>query len=362
MKKKKNKKSTICLTMIVKNEASCIAKCLNHMKDYIDYWVICDTGSVDNTVNIIKETMAGIPGEVLHHQWQDFATNRNLGIEAAKEKADYTLIMDADDSLIVEDKNIFNNLNKDAYRLKIKHGTLEYYRPQLIKNTIDFKYKGVLHEYIELPQCEYVQLDGCYIQTSFNGARSRNPNKFKDDAEVLEKALIVEPNNDRYRFYLAQSYRDAGMDLKAIENYEKRAMMGGWREEIFISLLEAAKAKERLGFNIYDIECAYLKASYTHPGRAEPLYYLSKLFRCTNNMIKAYCYAKLSLQIPKPEEALFLEEDCYYYKRLDELGICSYYIGHIDEGRYACEELLKLNIPIEEKQRIENNLRFYLKK
>jgi len=356
------KKPTICLTMIVKNEETCIARSLNHMKEFIDYWIICDTGSTDNTVKVIEETMKGIPGEVLHHEWQDFSTNRNLGIEASRAKADFILIMDADDSLIVEDKNIFNNLDKDAYRIKIRHGNLEYYRPQLIKSSIDFKYKCVLHEYIELPPCEYVQLDGCYIQTSFNGARSRNPNKFIDDAKVLEAALLKEPDNVRYVFYLAQSYRDANIDIKAIENYEKRANMGGWNEEIYISLYESGKAKERLGLPTYDIESTYLKATYANPKRAEAYCALAKYFRLKGNNIKAYCYAKLALSVPKPIEGLFIEETCYAYNRFDEMGIIAYYLDHFKEGKEACEYLLTLNLPENERVRVENNLKFYLLK
>lgn len=356
------KNKTICLSMIVKNEEACIAKCLNYMKPYLDYWIICDTGSSDNTIQVIQETMKDIPGEVLQHEWQDFATNRNLGIEASRTKADYTLIMDADDSLIVEDSAAFDNLDKDAYRVKIKHGNLEYYRPQLIKNSIDFKYKSVLHEYIELPPCSYSILDGCYIQTSFSGARSRNPNKFLDDAKVLEAALEKEPDNARYAFYLAQSYRDSGNDLKAIENYEKRAQMtNGWIEEVFISLYEIGKAKERLKLSTYEIESSYLRAYYSLPYRAEPLCNLAKFFRLKNNFNKAYCYAKEAEKIQKPREGLFVEHDCYDWKILDEISISAYYVNQKEDGKVACEKLLAMNLPEREKERIKKNYEFYLK-
>ena len=47
---------TICLNMIVKDESHIIKKTLNNICDNIklDYWVICDTGSTDNTIQIIK--------------------------------------------------------------------------------------------------------------------------------------------------------------------------------------------------------------------------------------------------------------------------------------------------------------------
>ena len=49
-------KTTICLNMIVKDEAHIIQKTLENILYYVDldYWVICDTGSTDDTVNIIE--------------------------------------------------------------------------------------------------------------------------------------------------------------------------------------------------------------------------------------------------------------------------------------------------------------------
>ena len=57
---------TIALVMIVKDEEDTIKKCLSSVAPYISHWVIVDTGSSDNTLNVIRETMGelGIPGEL----------------------------------------------------------------------------------------------------------------------------------------------------------------------------------------------------------------------------------------------------------------------------------------------------------
>ena len=47
----------------------------------------------------------------------------------------------------------------------------------------------------------------------------------------------------RYRFYLAQSYRDFGELDKALEHYLARAELGFWQEEVFISLYSAASLR-----------------------------------------------------------------------------------------------------------------------
>jgi len=44
----------LCLCMIIKNESKIIKKCLNSIADYLDYWIISDTGSTDGTQDIIK--------------------------------------------------------------------------------------------------------------------------------------------------------------------------------------------------------------------------------------------------------------------------------------------------------------------
>ena len=50
-------KTTICLNMIVKNESHIIIDTLKNLCSYIDfsYWVISDTGSTDNTKELIIE-------------------------------------------------------------------------------------------------------------------------------------------------------------------------------------------------------------------------------------------------------------------------------------------------------------------
>jgi glycosyltransferase involved in cell wall biosynthesis len=72
------KQPTICLTMIVKNESKVIRRCIDSVKDYINYWVIVDTGSTDGTQDLVKEIMDeyGIPGELHERPWVDFGHNR----------------------------------------------------------------------------------------------------------------------------------------------------------------------------------------------------------------------------------------------------------------------------------------------
>ena len=55
------KTTTLCLCMIVKNESHIILETLSSVRKYIDYWVICDTGSTDNTVDPVSYTHLTLP-------------------------------------------------------------------------------------------------------------------------------------------------------------------------------------------------------------------------------------------------------------------------------------------------------------
>ena len=114
------KKKSICLTMIVKNEVKTIQRCIESVEKFIDYWVIVDTGSTDGTQEIIQNLMKekGIPGELHEREWVDYSTNRNQSLELAKGKADYRLIIDADDVLAYKDENVFNDLEKTEKLIK----------------------------------------------------------------------------------------------------------------------------------------------------------------------------------------------------------------------------------------------------
>src|SRR5436190_21012115 len=104
---------SICLCMIVKNEANVLARCLASCRELIDYWVICDTGSTDGTQELIRHELAGTPGELHEHEWVDFGHNRSELMKLARGKADYLLLIDADMTVVQE--QALPKLRADSY-------------------------------------------------------------------------------------------------------------------------------------------------------------------------------------------------------------------------------------------------------
>lgn len=246
MKQKNNCNSSICLNMIVKDESHVIEKTLNNLCNYIDfsYWVISDTGSTDNTKELIINFFKNknIPGELVEHTWKDFSHNRNKALECAYNKTDYVLIFDADDK-INGDFMLPKELTLDGYNLKFGNEICVYERTLLVNNRIKWEYVGVLHEVIVCRESNFhiALLEGnYYLDSGRSGARNNDPNKYIKDAKVLENAHKEAVENDdelqiRYSFYCAQSYKDCGEAEKAIEWYKKRIDYGGWWQELYYS-------------------------------------------------------------------------------------------------------------------------------
>jgi glycosyltransferase involved in cell wall biosynthesis len=335
-----NNKS-ICLNMIVKDEKDVIERCLASVKPFIDYWVIVDTGSTDGTQQVIKEFLKDVPGELYERPWLNFGHNRNEALQLAKFKADYVLIMDADDFLTYAQDFKFPALEKDGYHFIFDDCGSNYYRTQLVNNHINWQWYGVLHEYLGSTESKsYEDLKGITYVRYYDGARSKDPEKYLKDVQVLEDALKKEPGNLRYAFYLAESYRSAQLFEKAIEAYEKRVALGGWDEEVFWSLLQIGYLKELLEKPGKEIVDAYTKAFEFRPTRAEPLYHIARYFRNIGYFHAANVYALQGLSIPKPNDLLFVESWVYDYGLLFEYSIIAYWVEDYLAAQKASRDLL----------------------
>ena len=90
---------TICFITMCKNEQHCIQNTLESVYKYIDYWVVCDTGSTDRTCEIVTEFFKtkDIPGELFVNEWRSFHENKSIMFEKGYNKSDYLLHFDADD-------------------------------------------------------------------------------------------------------------------------------------------------------------------------------------------------------------------------------------------------------------------------
>lgn len=354
-------RTTLCLDMIVKNEAHVIRRCLDSVRPFIDYWVIVDTGSTDGTQDVIRAHFHDIPGELHERPWRDFGTNRSEAIALARGRAEYSVVMDADHVLAAPHGFSFRDLAADGYFITHRYAGVQYGLATLLCDRIAWRYEGVLHEYVtaDVPH-RFVPLAGPWVDVYHEGARSRDPRTYLKDVAVLEAALANEPGNTRYAFYLAQSLKDAGEWSRALAAFRRRAIMGGWDEEAWHARYQAAQIAERLDLPAAEIERAYLEAFNARPSRAEPLVQLARWHRLRQEWALALLYARAAVAIEPPTDQLFVEEAVYAWRALDELSIAAWHAGAREEGRRATERLVSEGrFPPSERERIVKNLAWY---
>lgn len=327
--------TTLCLNMIVKNESKIITRLLESVSDIIDQYCICDTGSTDNTVDLIRAFFKekGIPGKIVNEPFQDFGYNRSFSLKACESMdADYILLLDADMIFQLNPKitaqQFKQGLTADAYHIYQGTEHFFYKNVRIVKNRMGFSYWGVTHEYVKAPdgaKYEQFERDYCFINDIGDGGCKDD--KFLRDVRLLSKGLEEHPNNDRYTFYLANSLRDSGQHEKAIETYKKRVQLGGWIEEIWQSYYNIGKCYKHMD----DMPRAvyyWLEAYNVFPCRIENLYEVVQYYRHRGQHNLAYTYYSLGDYERKKNKTwdyLFLQKDIYDYKLDYELSIIGYY-------------------------------------
>ena len=372
--RKPSKSYTICLNMIVKNESHIIVKTLDNLCNYIEFdaYYISDTGSTDNTMDLIRDffKQRNIPGYIEQVEWRDFGFNRTLALQMAFNKTDYLFIFDADDA-IHGDFRMPRDLIHDAYQLKLGQSFV-YMRTLIVNNRKRWKYVGVLHEYIACVDKEESSdaIQGnYYVESGRIGSRNLDPDKYIKDAAVLERGFNEECKNangggggggggggsggsggrplaERYAFYCAQSWMDAGPAYidKAIEWYLRVLSQNNWNQEKYYSALCLGNLYERKG-DKYNMLKYYCKTMEYDEERIEGIACLMESLRADGNhvMVNAL-YHKYKNYNKNPVNKLFLSIDKYNDIIEYNNSISAFYISDKRSGYECCKTILRHNI------------------
>jgi glycosyltransferase involved in cell wall biosynthesis len=371
------KKPTIVFATMCKNEEHCILETLKSVAPYIDHWVVCDTGSTDKTISIVKKFFKekGIPGKLYQDEWVGFDHNKTLMMSRAKDKADYIMHLDADDQLVGEFKFSPEESGKDTYHIPVRRGGSEWKALILFKGSYTWKFCGVAHTTIkalEIPSYNTGDLShyGYYISGEGIGSRAFDPKKYLYDAERLQKqfwdTLVSDPDglNNRSIFYTAQSYMDYGMYKEGLQwNRLYLKIRDNWVEEAFEAQMRVSRCLMALDADLNEIIFEMDKAIEIFPDRSEPYVHLGRYLNQKGQHELAYKYLKQATRNnivnAKNKYILFVNQYCYGKHINDELSVACYWTNRFEEGFNYLNQIINDPEFESQQERLNTNLQHF---
>jgi glycosyltransferase involved in cell wall biosynthesis len=352
------KRHTITFATMCKDEAHCIRDTLESVYKYIDNWVVCDTGSTDDTIKVVTDffTEKGIPGEVFIDEWVSFDVNKTKLFERCYGRSDFILHLDSDDVLVGDFNFQTVDGTKDTYYLMTKKGNTSYKCLVIFTNRKKWRFVGVAHTTIHIIGENYkasteLVSDDFYLLCRDTGARSADPRKYHKDAEKLQKqfwdTLYNDPDglNNRSVFYTAQSYMDAGEldeSLKWLCLYIK--LQNTWIEEVYECYLRIGQILMAKGKPYQEIKNQIMKANTIFPDRAEGYYILGKHANDLRMSEEGYNMLKIAKDLRYDQATskycLFVRKNCYGKYCYDEYSVSCYWTGRYQEGKEYLEKVL----------------------
>jgi glycosyltransferase involved in cell wall biosynthesis len=361
----------LILTQIMKNEAHVAERMLNSIKSIVDGIVVIDTGSTDDSINVVRSwgEANGIETYVFERPFDNFENSRNYSFQKAREiflnKNDgniyYNFWLDFDEQIVVDQKFNKQAIDKDLYMFSTYIGKMFYTRNELCRLDKPFKFWGPVHEYIicETNNITSGLMEGITVNVKMDGGswKGNIADKYKKHAAVLEDYIDNKDRNSRWVFYTAQSYHDsASIPDNKVENeerlrralkyYKERVMRtDGYEEERFYSQFRLGTIKRALEFPWSETMNEFLKAYSMDPLRGEPIKAIIDYYLSVGEWNNAYLFSKAAKgtfhgKNPYPTRLLFVDESLYTWRLLEVHSAACFYTGRKQEATDTYNELL----------------------
>ncbi|AKL96919.1 glycosyl transferase, family 2 [Clostridium aceticum] len=326
---------TISLCMIVKNEESVIARCLDSVKDLVDEIIIVDTGSTDKTKAIVKK----YTDKVLDFKWiDDFAAARNYSYSKATK--DYILWLDADDVILKEDQINFlqlkQNLNPDVDVVMMQynadfdvygHPTLSYFRERLSKRIKNYRWHEPVHEYLEI--------NGKIINSDIAITHKReSTSSFDRNLSIYEKVISKGiPLSTRGLYYYARElYYHEKYDEAIIYFTKFLDTEMGWVEDNICACYHLSLCYQYKNERANRLESLLKSFKYDNP-RAEICCQLGYYYMEIDDYERAILWYTLATQLKKPTDHWgFVLHDFWDFVPNLQLCVCYDKLGNQQEA------------------------------
>lgn len=339
--------------MIVKDEASILTRLAHSVRGHIDFWTIVDTGSTDNTMDMVELLFGQMAGQLLEHEFDGYGPSRTAALRAAEDRTEWMLVLDADDTF---HGKIDLETTADCVEAEMRQGDMRFWLPKLLRSNRGWESRGRTHEYYTSPIASRpVRTASFWIE--HHGDGTGRAEKFDRDIRLLTLDWDEEPN-PRSAFYLARTYDDVGDQPQAIEWYRTRLNLKGWAEETFY-------AQYRLGVNLLGIGAkeegtGHLWSAWgMRPNRAEPAVALAEHYRLTQQWVLAWAAASLAQAYYDDADGGLFVDVTMAWRIPYEVSIAAWYTGHLEEGLKAMQALEGFSIQEPYASSIRSNREFY---
>jgi len=356
-----NKDNILCydnllhLTMIVKNAGDSLDDVLKHNFSLFDRWTILDTGSTDNTIDIINSVLVGKKkGQLFQEPFINFRDSRNRCIDLAGNECKFIIMLD-DTYKIEQDLRKFlitvrGDQFSDSFSLYIKSNDSEYGSNRIIKSDSGLRYIYKLHEVIS-PKNNInviIPMHWTYIfdyRSDYMEKRTMDRKKY--DLKILHEMVEDEPNDSRALYYLGQTYNLLDRYESALEFFLKRVdhQDEGFIQEKIDACFEAARVCNfKLNYPWEECEKLYKKAYDMDPSRPDSLYFIGIHYYLDKQYTIAYEYMKKAFEIGYPIHCQYsLKPTLSYYYLPKFLAELSFMFENENLGKECCDLFLSKN-------------------
>ena len=305
-----NYDNLIHYTMIVKNAGDDFENVLTKNLPLIDRWTILDTGSTDNTIEIINRVLVGKKKGSLHREpFINFKDSRNRCLDLAGKDCKFLLMLD--DTYVVEGDlhkfldTVRGDQFSDTFSLFIRSDDVCYTSNRIVKSETNLRYIYKIHEVITPKNninviVPYTHSNVFDVRSDYMQTRTMDRKLY--DIEVLKQELEEEPNDPRALYYLGQTYNLLDKKELALEYYIKRVNHPeeGFLQEKIDACFESARMSNfHLGKPWDECEKLYLQSFEMDKTRGDALYFLGIHYYLESdpenefkNKKKAYEYMK----------------------------------------------------------------------
>jgi hypothetical protein len=301
----------INLCIMVKNGGPQFEQMLTNNLNLIDSWTILDTGSTDNTIDIINNVLVGKKnGNLYQEPFINFRDSRNRLLELAGTTCKFNLMLD--DTYVIKGdlREFLNEIRSDQYSnsftLFIHSDDTKYGSNRITKSNSGLKYVHKIHEVITEQNNINVVIpeNRAYIfDERYDYMNTRTMDRKQLDLQLLFEEIDEDPNNPRAYYYLAQTYNQIEDYEKAFFYFIKRYEFSnsGFIQERFDAVFEAARiANFKLNKPWDECEKLYNNSFKIDESRPEPLYFIGIHYYLEHNYNKAYIYFKKAFEIGFP--------------------------------------------------------------